>query len=239
MYWFFVLIIIVMIGAIFVMKFPKVQLTDQERVGAWRTHKALLKNKTVILFFFGIFAYVGSEQGVANWISKFLMDYHGVDPQTTGASIVSYFWGAMTLGCILGLVLLKFYDSRKILIVFAGLAIIGLGLAIFGNTRLSMVCFPLVGFFLSVMWSIIFSLALNSVPRHHGTFSGILCTAITGGAVVPLIIGWIGDVTSLRMGMLLLFVTTGYILSIGFWANPLISNKVISLKKATIKTQTE
>ena len=40
---------------------------------------------------------------------------------------------------------------------------------------------------------IIFSLALNSVNEHHGSFSGILCTGIIGGAIVPLIIGWLGD----------------------------------------------
>lgn len=217
------------------MKLPKVQLSEEERIGAWQTHKSLFKNKTVILFFIGIFVYVGSEQGVANWISKFLLDYHALDPQTTGARIVSFFWGAMTLGCILGLILLKFYDSRKILIVFSGFAIINLVLAIFGNIQMSLYCFPLVGFSFSVMWSIIFSLALNSVPKHHGSFSGILCTAIIGGAVIPLIIGWIGDMISLRVGMLLLFVTSGYILSIGFWAKPLITNKVISRREHKIE----
>ena len=234
-YWFFSLLIIVMLIVIFFMKLPKVQLSEEERIGAWQTHKTLFKNKTVILFFIGIFVYVGSEQGVANWISKFLMDYHAIDPQTTGARIVSFFWGAMTLGCILGLILLKFYDSRKILIVFSSLAIINLVLAIFGNLQMSLYCFPLVGFSFSVMWSIIFSLALNSVQKHHGSFSGILCTAIIGGAVIPLIIGWVGDLISLRVGMLLLFVTSGYILSIGFWAKPLITNKVISRREYKIE----
>jgi fucose permease len=75
------------------------------------------------------------------------------------------------------------------------------------------------------MWSVIFSLALNSVPAHHGSFSGILCTAILGGAVVPLVIGGIGELVGLRFSMLLLFVTLGYIFSIGIWAKPLITNK--------------
>ena len=49
------------------------------------------------------------------------------------------------------------------------------------------------------MWSIIFSLALNSVSRHHGAFSGILCTGILGGAVVPLLVGALGDRIGLRL----------------------------------------
>jgi fucose permease len=85
----------------------------------------------------------------------------------------------------------------------------------------------MVGFFLSVMWSVIFSLALNSVAEHHGSFSGILCTGIVGGAVVSALVGWLGDQFGLRAGMTLLFVTLAYILSIGLWAKPLIDNATV------------
>ena len=78
--------------------------------GAWATHRELLKNRMVWLYFAGIFCYVGSEQGVANWISKFLATYHGLDPQVQGARAVAMFWGLMTAGCLLGLVLLKLFD---------------------------------------------------------------------------------------------------------------------------------
>jgi fucose permease len=86
----------------------------------------------------------------------------------------------------------------------------------------------MVGFFLSVMWSVIFSLALNSVAEHHGSFSGILCTGIVGGAVVSALVGWLGDLFGLRAGMTVLFFTLGYILSIGLWAKPLIDNATVS-----------
>ncbi|MDP9230386.1 MAG: hypothetical protein M3O67_06920 [Bacteroidota bacterium] len=74
---------------------------------------------------------------------------------------------------------------------------------------------------------------------NHGSFSGILVTAIIGGAVIPLIIGWLGDHMGLRFGMLFLYFTMGYILSIGFWASPIINNKTIQLfrknKKAILE----
>jgi fucose permease len=92
---------------------------------------------------------------------------------------------------------------------------------------MALICFPLTGFFLSVMWSILVSLGLNSVPRHHGTFSGILCTGIAGGAVVPLIIGGLGELLGLQLSMLILFITLGYILSVGFWARPLVNNATV------------
>ena len=101
----------------------------------------------VILYFFGIFAYVGTEQGIANWISQFLQTYHDIDPQTTGARTVSLFWGMMTAGTVLGLVLLKFVDSRKVLIGFTLASVISLLVALIGNSSTALIAFPLVGFF--------------------------------------------------------------------------------------------
>jgi fucose permease len=231
LYWVFVIVTLAMIIIMIVIRLPKVELKDDEKAGALQTHIQLFKNKYVILYFFGIFAYVGSEQGVANWISEFLNRYHGLSPLKEGADAVSLFWGLLTAGCVLGLLLLKLFDSRKILIGFSFAAIAFLTAGLFGPTGLALWAFPLVGFAASVMWSIIFSLALNSVEKHHGSFSGILCTAIIGGAIVPLIIGWLGDFLGLRFGMMFLYVTLGYILSIGFWAKPLISNVTIRDEK--------
>jgi fucose permease len=137
----------------------------------------------------------------------------------------------MTAGGVLGLLLLKIMDSRKVLIIFTALALVCLSAALFGSARVSLFAFPAVGFFASVMYPIIFSLALNSISEHHGSFAGILCTGIIGGAIVPLIIGWFGDVLGLRTGMFFLYLSMGYILLIGFWAKPIISNKTIFDKK--------
>ncbi len=75
------------------------------------------------------------------------------------------------------------------------------------------------------------SRALNSVEEYHGSFAGILGTGIIGGAVVPVIIGRIGDFAGLRSGLAFLYVTFGFVLSVGFWARPTINNATISLKK--------
>lgn len=227
LYWIFATISLIMVIVVVVSRFPLVTRKDDEKVGAWDVHRSLLQNRTVYLYFTGVFMYVGTEQGVANWISKFLQTYHALDPQTTGATTVSLFWGMMTAGTALGLVLLKFIDSRKVIMGFTFGAMISLALALFGSVEIALIAFPLVGFFASVMWSIIISLGLNSVSTHHGSLSGILVTGIAGGAIVPLIVGGLGDVFGLRTGMLFLFITLGYILSIGYWAKPLINNKVI------------
>ncbi|MBU4445578.1 MFS transporter, partial [bacterium] len=231
LYWVFVAVTLIMVIVLIVIRLPKIELKVDERVESLRTTANLFGQKVVILYFFGIFAYVGTEQGLANWMSKYLAIYHGFDPLLLGADAVSSFWGLLTAGCLLGLILLKFFDSRKVLIWFSSAAIISLTVSLFGTAKMASIGLPATGFFLSVMWSIIFSLALNSIDKYHGSFSGILCTGIVGGAFVPLIVGGLGDLFGLKAGMMFLYVTLGYILSIGFWAKPLITNKTVSLRK--------
>lgn len=227
LYWVFAVTCLIMIVAIALIRFPKVELKADEKIDTGSSFRELLRNRNVVLYFLGIFAYVGTEQGIANWMSKFLQLYHGIDPATGGATAISYFWGLITVGCFLGLVLLKLFDSRRVLIVFASGCMIALWFALFGPENAALIAFPCTGFFLSIMWSIIFSLGMNSVPHHHGTFSGILCTGIVGGAVVPLVIGGIAELTGLKLAMTVMFVTLGYILSVGLWAKPLINNSII------------
>jgi fucose permease len=193
-------------------------------------YKGLMRRRLVWLYFLAIFAYVGSEQGSANWISQFLSHYHGYDPHTTGARAVSWFWGLMTTGCFGGVLLLRIFDSRRVLIASATGALIMLSLALYGSASVSLIAFPLVGLFASVMWPILISLALNSVAEHHGSFTGILTTGIMGGAVVTVIIGRVGDHLGLRTAMALLYLTFGYVWSVGFWAKPLISNATVGGK---------
>ena len=227
LYWLFAIISLIMIVVIILYNFPKVELKHDERIGPIETHLSLLKNPIVVIYFFGIFTYVGLEQGVANWISKFLDIYHDYDPQIIGAKTISWFWGLMTAGGILGVILLKIIDSKVVLKLFTCLTIVSLMAALYMSGPIALVAFPAVGFFSAVMYPIIFSLALNSISENHGTFSGILVTGIFGGAVVPLIVGVLGDYFGLRNGMLFLFLPLLFILFIGFWARPIISNKTV------------
>jgi fucose permease len=211
---------------------PQAELAEDERVGSFATYRELLRSKYVPLFFIGIIAYVGTEQGLADWMGQFLFVYHHVPAETTGAYEVSLFWGLMVIGCMLGLVLLKLLDSQQVLRVFGVGAVACVLAALLGPAKVALVAFPLCGFALSVMWSIIFALALNSVAEHHGSFTGILCTGILGGALIPLAIGWLGDQVGLRTAMFLILLTLAYIISISFWARPLTSNQTVRIRKA-------
>ncbi len=228
MYWIFAVSTGLMVVLLLAVRFPRVERTSDEQAGSTEMYTALLKRPMVWLYFGCIFAYVGCEQGTADWMSKFLEQYHAFDPHTTGASAVSWFWGLMTAGCLLGLVLLKLFDSRRVLLAFSFGALACLTAALFGSAHVSLYAFPAIGLFASIMWPTLMSLALNSVSEHHGSFAGILCTGIMGGAIVPLIIGRLGDWFGLRGGMLTLYVTFACVMSVGLWAKPIIGNATLS-----------
>jgi len=229
-YWIFAAVSAVMAIVVVAVRFPRIERTADEQIGTLASYRYLLRQRVVWLYFGCVFAYVGSEQGTADWISTFLSRYHGFDPHSTGAAAVSWFWGLMTAGCFLGMILLKAFDSRRVLLGFAIGALACLTAALFGPAQVSLYAFPAIGFFASIMWPTVISLALNSVAEHHGAFAGILCTGIVGGAIMPLLIGRLGDFTGLRTGMALLYLTFGCVLSIGLWARPLITNATFAAK---------
>ena len=223
----FLAVFVLLIALTSLLRLPKVELTEEERSGGWAAYRELLGQRPVQLYFLGIVAYVGTEQSLANWMSQFLSTYHHYSPTRDGAHAVGLFWGLMSVGCLLGLVLLKLFDAKKVLAGFTLCALVLLGMALYGPASVALLAFPALGFFLSVMYSIIFSTALNSVTRNHGAFSGILCTGILGGAIVPLFVGVLGDHLGLRTALLTVFVTLGYILSVSWWARPLVRNQTI------------
>ena len=231
LYWVFTALLAVMLVIVAVARFPHIELRDDERSGSSASYFSLFRQRYVWLFFLGIFCYVATEQGTSVFMSTFLERYHGIDPRTVGARCVSWFWGSMTLGCIVGMIALKLVDSRRLLQVSGVLSIVLLASALFGTADMATIAFPAIGFCISMMYSIVFSLALNTATAYHGSFAGILCTGIVGGAGGPLLISLLADATSLRTGMCLIFLFMGYITFIGFWARPLVANKTISLRK--------
>lgn len=234
LYWVFAVLLAAMLAVIVLVRLPRVALAEDEKVGSFATILLLLKNRTVWAYFVGIACYVGTEQGIATKIKPFLMNCHQVDPDLANRVAVSGFWGAMTLGCAVGLVLLKLFDAKKILVAFVAGGIITLLAALFGNRATALVALPMMGFWCSVGWPLVFALALNSVDKHHGTFAGILCTGILGGAILPPLVGAIADHAGpmgLRYGLLAVLGTFAYLLLIGFWANPIISNATLGKRE--------
>src|SRR5207245_11517712 len=131
-------------------RFPRVQHTAEERLGSLDMYGTLARQRVVWLYFAAMFAYVGCEQGTADWMSSFLHQYHGLDPHTTGAAAVSWFWGLLTAGCLVGMLLLRIFDSRRVLVGSCVGGWLCLSVALFGPAKVSTIAFPVVGLFASL-----------------------------------------------------------------------------------------
>ena len=230
-YWINAIVILAMIFFIAMIKFPKVELNEDEKFEGLSTIINLLSNKVVVIYFVGIFAYVGMEQGISVWMSKFLQDYHGYNANTTGAHAVAMFWALQSIGSLLGIVLLKLFDVKAILKTFLIGQFIALSAALFGPAQIALIAFPVTGFLTSVMYGSVFSLGMNSLKTHHGSVSGIFCTGIIGGAVVPLFVGLLGEYSGLRIGMCFVYFTILYMMYIALTAKPLVNNKTIKISE--------
>ena len=188
-----------------------------------------MNNRISYFYFFGIFSYVGVEQGINNWSSQFLYQYHSLDPEVVGVDVISAFWGNLTIGTIISLFLVKLIDEKKLLNIYDFSSSIIVLLAIHGDSEISVLSFKLLGFSISGVWSVMISLGLNSVPKNHSVFTGILLTGIVGGAIFPFIVAGIGQLFNLKVGMHVLLIGLVYLSYVGFTAKPLVLNKTIKI----------
>jgi fucose permease len=222
-YWLIMILLLLMTVIVAFIRFPNNENLNELTESRNNAYKELFRNKYVIFFFFAMIAYTSCEQGIAAWMSKFFQDQHGLNPLTEGASILSLYWLLLIIGCFAGMFLLKFFESRKILACLTFCSIISLLLALYGDTNVSKIAFPMVGACESVMWPIIMSLALNSVTKHHEVLSGLMFTALIGGALGSVIIGNMADLFGLKISLHYLFLPLSVVLSVAFLAKPLVT----------------
>ena len=223
----FILAIIALLLFLYFLKIPGNQSTSEKF--DINVFSKFLNNRISYFYFFGIFSYVGVEQGINNWSSQFLYQYHSLDPEKVGVEVISAFWGNLTIGTIISLFLVKLIDEKKLLSIYSLSSFIIAFLAIHGDSEISVLSFKLLGFSISGVWSVMISLGLNSVPKNHSVFTGILLTGIVGGAIFPFIVAGIGQLFNLKVGMHVILIGLVYLLYVSFTAKPLISNKTIKL----------
>jgi len=157
-------------------------------------HKSAWGYKHLILGAVGIFVYVGAEVS----IGSFLVNYFGSKeivglPIEQAGKFVSFYWGGAMVGRFIGSAVQRKIKPGNVLgfnAIFA-LVLVIISMSTFGS--FAMWSILLVGLFNSIMFPTIFSLALDGLGKHTGQGSGILCMAIVGGALIPVIQGFIAD----------------------------------------------
>jgi glucose/galactose transporter len=164
----------------------------------------------------GIFCYVGAEVAIGSLLVSVmgLPDVAGMK-DAHAAKYLSYYWGGAMVGRFLGSFLLNIFNPGKYLGFNAAVNVLLIATAMTQGGHVAMYSLLAIGFFNSIMFPTIFSLATRGLGKYTSAASGILSTAIVGGAAVPLIQGFVADHTTLLSSFWVPAVCYVYILYFG------------------------
>ena len=157
----------------------------------------LLGDKTVLLFFLGIFFIVGVDVGTNTVSPKLLIERCGMDVEKASLGASVYFI-CRTIGAFLGTFLLARMDDIKYLQINLFLAVASMAFLFFVRPAWAILAgIGGIGFFCSSVFSVLFSQALKARPEKANEISGFMITGVCGGAVIPPLMGlateWVGN----------------------------------------------
>ncbi|RYH73510.1 sugar MFS transporter [Flavobacteriaceae bacterium 144Ye] len=219
----------------FFAKLPK--LISETETG---TYKNALKQKNLMLGVFGIFCYVGAEVAIGSYLVNYFMDMNLVslikeegfmksiaesllnsglaekDDKAVVGVFVTFYWSGAMIGRFIGSYLTKIINPGKVLGIFATCAVALILISISTTGLVSMWSILAVGLFNSIMFPTIFTLAIDGIGSLKPKGSGLLCTAIVGGAIIPPAYGLLTDNIGFKPALFLVICAYAYILYYGY-----------------------
>ncbi len=146
-----------------------------------------------------IFVYVGAEVGIGSFLINYFGEQHVAGlAEADAAPFVAYYWGGAMVGRFIGAAVMRRIPAGTVLGFCALGAALLIGISIFSTGTLSMWSIILVGLCNSIMFPTIFSLAVADLGPYTSHGSGLLCMAIVGGAILPVIQGMIADASAIQ-----------------------------------------
>lgn len=185
-------------------KLPVVTGMDAKSAGEEQGElvRSVWQHAHLVLGAVAIFVYVGAEVAIGSFLVNFMVEpgIGGLSEASAGRHL-SLYWGGAMVGRFIGAYLLRKTRPGRVLAFNAAVAILLLVLAMSMAGRIAMWAVLAIGLFNSIMFPTIFTLAISKLGRHTGEGSGVLCMAIVGGAIVPVVQGYFAD----HIGILLSF----------------------------------
>ncbi|MCU0608430.1 MAG: MFS transporter [Chitinispirillaceae bacterium] len=188
----FPLFFLVMAVAFLLVLFLKVNETKADVPPSLGSSFALLKNPTFFMAVVGIFLYVGAEVCMARFLVP-LEKAMGMSAQSAAIFGATMFFGLVTVGRLVGGMVLLAMTPRAFFRISALLGLVGAGLLMTGNTTLAIVGVVCAGLGFANIWPMLFSITVEEKPENASELSGLMCMAISGGAIVPLVMSKMVD----------------------------------------------
>ena len=168
----------------------------------FRSCFSLLKNGYVVMMVLGIFLYVGAEICMSSGLPLYFKEQFGIDIQKTGLAGTGLFFLAIMTGRLLGGIILTWMKAKIFLIISVFISIAGIAGLFTGSQVTGFVCAFIMGIGFANIFPLIFSITVDKMPDRANELSGLMVTAILGGAILPPLMGLIADQTSVLAGFL-------------------------------------
>jgi FHS family L-fucose permease-like MFS transporter len=202
----FLAAMLLVLAAIFAwLKLPNLSASeDVEQNDSSRDIGSAWQYNHLVLGAIGIFVYVGAEVSIGSFLVSFFADpsIAGLE-ESEAAKYIAYYWGGAMVGRFIGAAVMQKISGGKVLCFNSIFAVILILVATLSSGTIAMTAILLVGLCNSIMFPTIFSLAINGLGKHTSQGSGILCLAIVGGAIIPLIQGFLADSIGIQLSFLL------------------------------------
>jgi FHS family L-fucose permease-like MFS transporter len=174
--------------------------------------------KHTVLAALGIFFYVGVEVGLAS-IAVNYFKTQGMSTAATASYLLSLYWFGALVGRLLGAGIMTKVKAGKLLGIFGITAAALIAISMFTSGQVAIGTLVLCGFFNSVMFPNIFTLGIAGLGPMTSKGSGLIMTAVVGGAVIPLLIGVVADKTSIQTSFVIPMICYLYIAYYGLWGS--------------------
>jgi MFS transporter, FHS family, L-fucose permease len=178
----------------------------------------LLGTGFVLMMVISIFLVVGIDVGFNSNSGQFLIKHFGIDSTTAESGRSVYFFGRM-LGTFAGAIMLTRISSRSFFMWTSAIGIICLvSILLISSPVIAWVLVFLIGLAVANIFPLVFSITVEKYPSRTNEISGLMMMAISGGAVIPLLIGWISDLSNVAFGMSILIICMIYLLSVSIYS---------------------
>ncbi|QYJ77454.1 sugar MFS transporter [Shewanella acanthi] len=198
---------------------PTISEHTEAAPGEVQTHMgktSALQSIHLVLGAVGIFVYVGAEVSIGSFLVNFLGESHIVGmPEEQAAHYIAYYWGGAMVGRFIGSAVMQKIPAGTVLAFNAFMAALLVVVAMTTSGSVAMWAILGVGLFNSIMFPTIFSLALRDLGPHTSQGSGVLCLAIVGGAIVPLLQGVLADNLGIQLAFFLPVICYCFIMFYG------------------------
>jgi FHS family L-fucose permease-like MFS transporter len=197
---------------------PQITQTQEFRPGRENDPvlgRSIWNYRHTVLGALGIFLYVGVEVGLAS-IAVNYFKTQGVDSLKTASFLVALYWGGALIGRLLGSWILTKFNPHTLLGIFGLAATLFVFVSMFSSGQVAIWAVVICGFFNSIMFPNIFALGIAGLGPMTSKGSGLIMTAVVGGAVVPYLIGHTADLIGIQHALIIPAICYLYIAFYGF-----------------------